>query len=347
MPESAPVLVLVVNFRTPTEAIRCLESLEAERSQVPGLQVCVVDNGSGDDSAEQLEKVREARGWQEWLTIRAHPENLGFGGGNNLVLRDGLEQGSLPPFVLLLNPDTAVVPGALRRLLAFAEAHPRAGFVGPATSSAPPEAPFEADVTAFRFPGLISHAVEGLRLGFVARLLRRWQVAPPPPAEAWRFDWVSGGAMLIRREVLEQVGLFDESFFLYFEETDLCRRAKRAGFEAWYCPEAQVYHWAGASTGLGRREGPPARIPAYWHASRQRYFRKRYGVILTWLADLVFVLGRLLWMLLAKLTGRRRQDPEGFLRDFVAWNLCGRRWQGTRSHPTEGGQPGPRRDPGS
>lgn len=331
MTETASVLVLLVHFRTPTEAVRCLHSLARERVTVPGLQAVLWDNASGKELLAPIEAARSAEGWQEWLSIEVSERNLGFGAGNNAVLRPRLEAGTLPERVLLLNPDTEVQPGAIAELLRFEEQHEHADFVGPATASRPPA----IDGTAFRFPGLISQLVDGIRFGFVARLLARWMVPMPPSEEAMRADWVSGGAVLVRRRVFEQIGLFDEAFFLYFEETDLSYRAAKRGFQSWYNPKSLIYHFAGASTGLGRPEGPPPRFPAYWFASRQHYYRKRYGRILTWLVDLGFVLGRAVWTLLASLLGRRRADPPAYLRDFALWNLLGRRWQGVRGSGSE------------
>ena len=291
------------------------------------MEAVVWDNCSGSELLAPLKQAREENGWQDWLTIEVSERNLGFGAGNNAVLRPRLEAGSLPEHIMLLNPDTEVQPGALAELLRFQQAHPDAAFVGPATCSRPPQ----VDGTAFRFPGLISHLVEGARWGLLDRLFARWRVSLPVQQEAHRADWVSGGAVMIQRRVFEQIGLFDESFFLYFEETDLSYRAAKQGLESWYNPKALVYHFAGAATGLGRAEGPSPRTPGYWFASRQHYYRKRYGVTLTWLADLAYVLLRGFWQLVARLTGRRRAgDGPHFLSDFAAWNLLGRRWEGPR-----------------
>ena len=115
------------------------------------------------------------------------------------------------------------------------------------------------------------------RIGLVSRLLRRSIVAPPPARVACRVDWLAGASMMIRRPVLDEAGLFDEAFFLYFEETDLCRRALAAGWSTWYVPESRVAHIGSASTGMKRREPRPA----YWFASRRHYLRKHDGCAVT------------------------------------------------------------------
>jgi GT2 family glycosyltransferase len=319
------ILVVIVHFRTLPEVLECLESLALEMVNLPQMKVSLWDNHSADGSVEKLIEASRERGWSDWLEIQESKENLGFGAGNNAVISPLLESGKLAEHVLLLNPDTVVSPGAILELLRFQVEHPKADFVGPATHSSD-RGP---DITAFRFPGLISHIIEGVRFRILARLFAEWEVAPAQRSETHRCDWVSGGCVLIRRKVFEEVGLFDPRFFLYFEEVDLCRRAARLGFQSWYLPRAEIRHHAGAATGLGRM-GPAPRLPAYWFASRQRYYWNHYGRVLTYLSDVGFVSGRSIWLVLAKLSGRSRNDPPHFLRDFTAWSLLGRRWTGIR-----------------
>jgi len=325
MSQSPEILVVIVHFRTLSEVLKCLESLAREAATVPQLKVSLWDNRSEDGSLERIREVSKDCGWDAWLEIHESEENLGFGAGNNAVIAPLLETGELAEHILLLNPDTVVCPGAILKLLRFQLEHSEADFVGPATSSSD----CGPDITAFRFPGLISHIVEGFRFRTIARVFRKWEVAPALRSELHRCDWLSGGCVLIRRRVFETVGLFDSGFFLYFEEVDLCRRAAKHGFQSWYLPQAEILHHAGAATGLGRAGAPP-QMPAYWFASRQRYYWNHYGRILTYLADAGFVAGRVSWLLLAKLSGRSRDDPPRFLRDFVAWNLLGLRWSGVR-----------------
>ena len=126
-------------------------------------------------------------------------------------------------------------------------------------------------------------------LGVLTRLLRRFAVSPPPTNAAQECDWVSGACMAVRREVFDSVGLFDEGFFLYFEEVDFCRRARQAGWACWCLADARVVHFEGASTGIrtARR-----RLPSYWFASRRRFFLKAYGAAGLIAADVLWTLGR-------------------------------------------------------
>lgn len=314
------VLVVTVNYRTPELAIRCLGSLVGERSSVAHLEAVVVDNASGDGSADRIRAAIDARGWGAWARLVENPRNAGFGAGNNLAIREALASPTPPDSVLLLNPDAALDPGALGALVRFLDAHPRAGMVGPRTEVGRGN----HLGTAFRFPGVLSSLDEGLHFGPVTRLLARWQLAPPPRPEAHVADWLSGGCVLIRRRLLEEVGLFDEGFFLYFEEVDLAWRSARAGWESWYVPEASILHDAGASTGASAGRELARRMPPYWFASRRRYFLKNRGRLVCFLADLAWAGGNALWIVRRWLSRAPRKEPLGFWQDFVRFNLLGR-----------------------
>lgn len=318
--EALQLRAITVNYRTADLALRCLASLEVERRALPGLRAIVVDNASGDGSGARLRQGVGERGWGPWVRVVESPVNGGFGAGNNLALREGLSEPGAPRYFLLLNPDAAVDPGTLPRLVDFLETHPLAGLVGPATEVCPGH----RRCTAFRFPGILNSLDEGLHFGPLTRLLARWQLAPPPRNEPHRTDWLSGGCVLIRREVLEEVGLFDEGYFLYFEEVDLSWRAAAAGWESWYLPAANILHEAGASTGASAGRELARRMPPYWFQSRRRFFLKHRGRLATLAADLAFAGGNFLWNLRRRLTGAPRKEPLGFWWDFVRYNLLGR-----------------------
>ena len=103
-------------------------------------------------------------------------------------------------------------------------------------------------------------------------------------------DWVPGASMMIRRTVVDSIGGFDENYFLYFEETDFCFRAKKAGFSTWYVPQSRVMHIAGQSTKLTERNAAPKRLPAYWFESRRRYFAAAHGIRYAMATDAVALL---------------------------------------------------------
>jgi len=318
----ASIRVVIVNFRTADLTAGCLRTLAAERKVHQNLCVSVVDNFSEDGSAEALQAVVQQEGWESWVQIIAHPCNDGFGAGNNVALKMELAQPEPADYLLILNPDTEVLPGAIATFLQFFEKHPEASILGPRTESTPGL----TDYTAFRFPSLASSIAEGLRFGFIDRLLARRITAPAPRTTAHPIDWVSGGCMFVRREVLQTVGLFDEQYFLYFEEIDLLLRAKQAGFQTWYVPEAGIMHYAGSSTGVVNGAPNENPMPVWWFASRAHFWRKFHNPIYTLICNLSFVAGRSLWKLRNALTKRRQPDPPHFLRDFVRYHLLGQRW---------------------
>lgn len=319
-PSTARVLVVTVNYRTSDLTLRCLASLEGERLLGSSLEAVVVDNASGDGSAARIRGAIEARGWTEWVRLLENPANTGFGAGNNLVLRPALAGREPPDYVLLLNPDAALDPGALGHLVDFLASHPSAGMVGPGTVVGG-----RLRGSAFRFPGILNSLDEGLHFGPATRLLARWRLAPPPRPEPHPTDWLSGGCVLIRRELLQQVGLFDEGYFLYFEEVDLAWRAQRAGWESWFVPAATIVHDAGASTGASAGRELERRMPPYWFESRRRYFLKNRGRLVCLLADLAWAGGNALWNVRRFLSRAPRKEPPCFWGDFVRFNLLGRK----------------------
>ncbi len=325
-PDRARVLAVTVNYRTAELALRALDSLEGERSQVAELRAVLVDNASGDGSSERLRAALQDPGRRAWARLVESPTNLGFGAGNNLALREALAGPRPPDYFLLLNPDAALDPGALRTLVQFLADHPQAGMAGPATQVGRGN----LRGTAFRFPGILNSLDEGLHFGPLTRLLARWQLAPPPRAQAHRADWLSGGCLLLRRELLVEVGLFDEAFFLYFEEVDLSWRAKGLGWESWYVPTAHVLHEAGAATGASAGRELARRMPPYWFESRRRYFLKNRGRLVCLLADLAWAGGNALWNLRRLLSRAPRKEPLCFWSDFVRFNLLGQDLQESR-----------------
>src|SRR5690606_33467105 len=120
--------------------------------------------------------------------------------------------------------------------------------------------------SAFRFHSLAGEFEKAMRWGVVSKLLSRWIVAPPVQENAHPTDWVSGACMIVRRQVLEQVGLLDEHYFLYYEEQDLALRAARAGWTCWYVPASRVVHLVGQSSGVTGAQRTQKRTPRYWRS---------------------------------------------------------------------------------
>jgi N-acetylglucosaminyl-diphospho-decaprenol L-rhamnosyltransferase len=309
--------IVMVNYRTADLAIDCLRSLEPEIIENPGTRVVVVDNASGDGSVNRLNSALAEHGWGSWVSVLASERNGGFAAGNNLAIRAALNDSSPPHFVLLLNPDTLVRPGALKALVTFMERRLDVGLVGSRLED-PDGTP---QPSAFRFPTVLGELDGGLRLGLMSRLLKRWVVVPPVPESPGPVDWVAGASLMVRREVFDAIGLLDEEYFMYFEEVDFCLRARRAGWPCWYLPESRVIHLVGQSSGVTASQNAQRRLPDYWFESRRRFFLVHYGRLRTTLADLAWAFGYALYRVRRVLQGKPKRDPEYLLWDFLRHNF--------------------------
>jgi N-acetylglucosaminyl-diphospho-decaprenol L-rhamnosyltransferase len=310
--------IIIVNYRTPALVVDCLHSLHADVRAELDCRVLIVDNASGDGSVEHIRTAIKAADWR-WADVLPLPRNDGFASGNNAAIRASLQTGCSPTYFHLLNPDTYIRPGAVSRLLDFMESHPRVGIAGSRLENADGS----PQCAAFHFHGVLSELERGLRFGLISKLLERWMVAPKPRDVAHKTDWVNGASMMIRRDVLESIGLMDENFFLYYEETDFCFRARQAGWLTWHVPASRVVHLEGQSTGATGTTARWRRVPQFWFDSRRHYFRKHHGAGYEFLANLAFVGGYSVWRLRKWLQFKDEQDPPHYLRDFVTNTMTG------------------------
>lgn len=243
-----PIAAVTLNWNRAPDTLVCLRSLGAA-GLLPE-QMIVVDNGSSDDSAAAIRKAYP----QAQLLL--NDSNRGFAGGINVGLRWALAAGF--PYLLVLNNDAAVSPDALRILLAAAGERPHAGVLSP----------------------LIRYAGDG-RIWFAGSYRRRLLPGEHWPAYRTRralapeprpIDYATGCAVLLRAEMLRAVGLFDEAYFFYWEDLDLCERARRAGWQVLLVPAAVVDHHVSASLG----EESPAKwtyLGRYMPTFYRRYYR--------------------------------------------------------------------------
>lgn len=249
------VSVVIVNWNTRRLLECCLRSILAVGEGLVR-EVIVVDNGSTDDSVAMVrERFPQVR-------LVATAENEGFARANNRGV--DLARGD---YVLLLNTDAFLSPGALRTMLELAECKPNAGLVGAQLRN--PDGSFQASHTPF--PTLRQ---EFLILSGLGRALHGpWYPSHGPDEHAPRVvDYVEGACMLVRRSAYLRVGGFDAGYFMYAEDVDLCRALKAGGWEVWYQPAARVTHLGGGSS---QRRGPEREGDLY--RSRVRYFRKHHG----------------------------------------------------------------------
>jgi GT2 family glycosyltransferase len=304
------VLVVIANYRVAHLTIDCLRSLAVEIPSVRETQVAVCENGSGDDSAERIERAISDNGWSSWCKLTAISPNLGFTGGNNVILRPALRSSDPPQYVILLNADTIVRPNALKTMVDFMDQNPNVGIAG-AGQENPDGTPQQS---AFRFHSVLSEFEQSLRLGPVSRLLKRWVVALPIPDQACEVNWVAGAMMIVRREVFQDIGILDEGYYTYFEDVDLCFNARKAGWPVWYVPAGRVMHLAGQSTGVTGKE--PKRFPSYFFEARRRYFLKNHGPFYAALADAGLIVGFALWQLRV-IFGKPDSTRPYFFRDSI------------------------------
>jgi GT2 family glycosyltransferase len=309
------VAIIIVSYKSAALTIDCVRSIEAERSS-PGLRirVVVVDNASGD--APPIARAIEENGWSTWVTLVVAERNGGFAYGNNLGFRRAYADGP-PVYLHLLNPDTILKKGAILKLVAFMESHPEVGIAGGSFENRDgSDWPI-----AFRFPSLLGELDAGLQIGFVSRWLGPVVVAQRMSPVAQPTDWVAGASMMIRRAVLETVGGLDENYFLYFEETDLCFRARAAGFSTWYVPESRVMHIGGQSTKVTERNAKVKRLPDYWFESRRRFFRSNYGLRYAMAADAVALLAHSLGHLKRVALRRGDEGVPWYIRDLARHSI--------------------------
>ncbi len=304
------ILCVLLNFRTPDMTLRAAKAALADLRATGG-ELVIVDNASDDGSLESMRREIVARGWDADGRVRliASPVNGGFGAGNNIGIRAGMSDGSTPDYFYILNSDAFPDAGCIAALVNHLETTPRAGI---ACSHLRGEDGVTHN-TAFRFPSIAGEFEGAARLGVISRLLADAQVPLPQPETTQQVDWSAGASMMLRRAMLDEIGLFDETFFLYFEETDLCLRAARAGWTCWYVPQSRIVHIGSVSTGMKTNR----RMPRYWYDSRRHYFIKNHGRGYAFAALLAHLAGGVLHRLRMGLSGRKPQDPKWFLSDLL------------------------------
>ncbi len=258
--------IVIVNYNTRDLLRRCLETVFAST----GVQfsVCVVDNASSDGSVAMVA--------EEFPTVHliSNAENLGYPVANNQGLRllgFGNDQQGQASYALLLNPDTEVPPDALKKAVAFLDAHPNVGILGPKLVR-PDDSLDLACRRSFPSPEVSFYRLMGLsRLFPRSRRFGRYNLTYLDPDEAAEVDSVVGAFMMVRDDAIADVGLLDETFFMYGEDLDWAFRIKRAGWSVWYYPEITVLHVKRAAS----RNSARAQVE-FWRAM-DIFYRKHYA----------------------------------------------------------------------
>jgi hypothetical protein len=279
---SKRLAVVIINYRTAELVGDCLATLEGQLR--PGVdEAVIVDNASGDESPQQIERLIRDRGWGSWARLVRSPVNGGFSAGNNAGMR-----ASDAEAYLLLNSDTLVRPGAIEALLEALRQRPEAGIVSPRLLL--PDG--RLHVSCYRFVTPIAVMLGAAKTGVISKLFWRYQVVLPESGRPTEPQWTSFACVLIRREVVRQIGLMDEGYFMYFEDQDYCRLARKAGWKVVNWPAAVVVHLQGQSSPVRSLTAAKRRRPRYYYASRSRYYAKHYTVVGLWVTNLLWCVGR-------------------------------------------------------
>lgn len=275
---SPDVSAVIVNWNVRDLLRACLASLLQPANRPTDLEIIVVDNASTDGSVEMV------RAEFPQVNLIANPDNLGFPAANNQGI--AAAQGR---YVLLLNPDTQVLGDALPTLVQYMDAHPEVGLVGPQLL----HLDGRIQSSRRRFPTVATLFLESTWLESLAPslLLDRYYLLDQPDSAVLDVDWVTGAAMLARREAIRQVGGLDKGFFMYSEELDWCRRFKAAGWRVVYLPTAQIIHHIGKSS----EQAVPDRHISF-QRSKIRYTRKYHGRHIA-AALRLYLLGLYTWQL--------------------------------------------------
>jgi GT2 family glycosyltransferase len=315
------LVVVIVNYKSAELVSQSLSCLLPQLDRTTDC-VKIVDNFSQDHSVDYLNEFIEEHDYNDVVEVIASNLNGGFSYGNNLAISPALTKKN-PEYILLLNPDTLMCENSISSLLNFMNTHPRAGIAGSRLEGADGV----VQCSAFRFHSLLSELESSLRLGVVSRWLSKWKVAKSISNTACIVDWVAGASMMIRSDVLREVGLMDEDYFLYFEETDFCLQANRHGWECWYVPESRVIHFVGQSTGVVSGNALRPRRPQYWFEARQHYFLKNFGLFYTVFTDIIWMCGFAIWRVRRKIQKKPDTDPEKMLSDFCKNSVFTRLWK--------------------
>jgi GT2 family glycosyltransferase len=290
------VYMVIVNWNGYEDTAELLESLF--RISYRNYKIVVVDNNSGQDEAGKLQEM-----FGDKIHIISSVENLGFSGGNNIGIKKAL--GDNADYILLINNDTTVEPDFLDILVNKSESDERAGIVAPRINY------YDEPGKIWTEGGKISR-IRGSGFAYSDKL----------ETEADSSDksvtFVSGCCMLIRREVLLKVGLFDENYFLYTEDTDLCLRTIRAGYKIYVVPQSKIFHKVGSST-----KNRNTALPLYYTTRNRLYFAKKHFNN-TWFFTVLYIVVtmhlKFTWWLLS---GKHKNIVviKNAIRDFYSYSM--------------------------
>lgn len=276
------IAISIINFRTAELTLNCVRSVLADIGELDA-QIVVVDNASGDGSAEEIATWIATQPDGTPVRLVRSDTNSGFSGGHNQGMA-----AVAADYYLILNSDAVLRPGFLARILETARAHPEAGLIAPQIETSDGD----IQVNCFRFHSPWSELIRGAGSAPITHLFRRHVVALDPPVAQEQIEWASFACILLRGKMVQQIGPMDEGYFLYFEDAEYCLRAHRAGWSIRQETGAVAVHFRGGSGPVKALEKARKRLPRYYYASRTRFLYQAHGRTGLLAANLLWIVGR-------------------------------------------------------
>lgn len=310
------IIIVIVNYKTANLLLQCLDSLR-KYILTDDVKIVISDNNSPDDSISIINNYITREKLDNNIKLLILPKNGGFSYGNNEAIKYGLKNYPRSNVFWLLNPDTIVNNYPAELISEYFKNGSKIGIVGTKQTSMSTGASVSS---AFNMFTPFGELLIGAKFGPLFRLFPKYMVPFPPLDSAQQCDWVSGASFFVSKSLIDDIGLMDENFFLYFEEVDFCFRANKNQWQVWYEPTVSIAHKDESSTGVGKTA---ARRPSFWYDSRRYFYRKHYGLFGLIIADLGWFVGRLTLLTRhhLKLRSDISNDPKHYISDLILGDL--------------------------
>ena len=276
------VAVVVVNYRTPELVISCLEKMKHTLAK-EYVELVIVDNHSEDESITMISAWAKQQTFSARITIIETSFNGGFSYGNN----QGIEAVNAN-YYLLLNSDAYVVGNCVEILVSKLNDNKNIGIVSPKLTW--PDG--IAQQSTFNYHHPLSEIIAQARTGYITRLLNRYDVPLPLSESERKVEWTSFACVMLSRQLIDDIGLLDSGFFMYFEDVDYCYRANQAGWIVKHIPDAEAVHLRGGSSEVKKKTIEKQQLPKFYYQARSRLFYKCYGYLGLLIANLCWLVGR-------------------------------------------------------
>lgn len=253
--------IIIVNWNTKNLLQKCLESIYKTTRKI-SYEIFVVDNASSDKSALMVEENFKK------VKLIKNKENMGFAKANNQAIKQALGR-----YILLLNPDTLILNNALNKMVEFLETHPKIGILGPQLLNTNGS----LQLSCRTFPTLSSQIIILLKLHHIFPNLspvKKYFMSDWKHDKAKEVDQVMGACFMVRKKVCDQIGLFDEKYWIWFEEVDFCKRAKNKSWKIYFLPQVKILHHQGQSF----KQLLSIKKQIKFNNSLLRYFKKHHSL---------------------------------------------------------------------